>query len=91
MKSNEITEDFVNKVFELYRTKSDPEIFVFDSLPGPVIYQIVPPNVVEYVHQYILDPKYSGRTKEKIITIDNILQPYGLVRFAAGTNRAVYV
>ena len=90
MKSNEITEDFVNKVFELYRTKSDPEIFVFDSLPGPVIYQIVPPNVVEYVHQYILDPKYSGRTKEKIITIDNILQPYGLVRFAAGTNRAVY-
>ena len=86
----EVTQDLVNQIMMLYDKKYDADIFNFDVLSGPNIYQIIPSQIVEHVHQYIINPKYSSDTRKKIEYIDRILKPYGLVRFAAGTNRAVY-
>lgn len=86
----EVTQNLVNQIMMLYDKKYDADIFNFDMLTGPHIYQIVPPQIVEHIHQYIINPKYSGDTGKKIAYIDKVLKPYGLVRFAAGTNRAVY-
>lgn len=86
----EVTRDIVDEILGLYKQKYDPMVFNFNALFGPHIYDVVPPPVVEYVHQYIIDPANSGNTAKKVYHIDEVLYPYGLRRFASGTNRAVY-
>lgn len=86
----EVTQKLVDQIMMLYDKKYDADTFNFDMLMGPHIYQILPPHIVEHIHQYIIDPKNSSDTGKKILYIDRVLKPYGLVRFAAGTNRAVY-
>ncbi len=86
----DLTENIAKQINLLYSKKYDPDIFSFEMLRGPDVYQLLPYGIVEHIHQYILDPKNSGDTKKKIEHIDEVLRPYGFKRFAGGTNRVVY-
>lgn len=86
----DLTENIAKQINMLYSKKYDPDIFSFEMLRGPDIYQMLPYNVVEHIHRYILDPRNSGDTNKKINHIDDVLRPYGFKRFAGGTNRVVY-
>jgi hypothetical protein len=67
----------------------DEKVFMFDNLSGPHVYQLIPPWVVEHIHQFVISPK-GGNSEAKIKHIDEVLSEYGFKRFAAGTNRLVY-
>lgn len=86
----DLPESIKSQINMLYDRKYDADIFNFDMLGGPNVYQVLPYDVVEHIHQYVIDPRNSGNTKKKIDHIDSVLSLYGFRRFAAGTNRAVY-
>lgn len=83
-------DNVIEQILALYESKVDPDTFSFDLLQGPTVYQLLPPMVVEAIHQFIINPKNSGDTQKKIKFIDETLFPYGFKRMAGGTNRVVY-
>ena len=85
-----IDNQILNQMGLLYENKIDPLTFKFDQLTGPMIYCMLPEQVIMHMYQYAVDPKYSKSLREKINHYDEVLQPFGFRRFAAGTNRAVY-
>ena len=86
----DLSSNMINQINMLYGKKYDPNVFSFDMLRGPGVYQVLPYDIIEYIHQYIIDPKNSGNTAAKVKHIDEVLSIYGFKRFASGTNRAVY-
>lgn len=86
----DLNDGMIQQIMSLYKNKVDVDVFNFDSLVGPHVYQIIPPMVADYLHQYVTNPKNSGDTEKKIKHIDAVLRPYGFKRFSGGTNRVVY-
>ena len=85
-----LDDNSIARILSLYTNKVDIDTFNFDLLTGPHVYQLIPPMVVEAIHQFIINPKNSGDTQKKIKYIDETLYPYGFKRLAGGTNRVVY-
>lgn len=90
--SYDLNENLVQQLNAFYAPKSlkrDSAMDAFNMMRGPSVYQLIPPDVVEHIHQYVISPM-NNKTAEKIQYIDFVLSKYGFKRFGGGTNRVVY-
>lgn len=74
----------------LYFKRPKQEIFDFDKLAGPGIYNLLYETDLQRLYNIATSIKYSGDLKKKYSEMNNILKPRGFAHFHRGTNRVVY-
>ena len=66
------------------------EDFNFETLAAPPLYMFLSPYDVEELRNIATSVRLSGKSKERLNRIDEVMKRRGLVKLGAGTNRVVY-
>ena len=66
------------------------EDFNFETLAAPPLYMFLSPYDIEELRSIATSVRLSGKSKERLNRIDEVMKRRGLVKLGAGTNRVVY-
>ena len=59
----------------------------YDGMMKPPIWNYIPLQVINQIHNLIHDPKLMARPSKKYKMMNDILRPFGIKHLASGTNR----